>query len=149
VTASGHYETEAAFIVRRMTELGFHPSPGDVDRVCFYKDYVDEEGRRARAYTYFDKPILGMESFRLSNFVVTVQTAIEPVPTAIAREAPEPMRDDLFGVVDAFAALVGRVPDQAVVTRDCVKCLSPSANFYVVNGDAICNDCVAQRRAQR
>ena len=139
-------ETEAAFIVRRMTELGFLPSPGyESGRVTFYKEYADDQGRRARAYAFFDKPVMGMAGMRLSNFVVNVQASFAPELEAVKR-APLVVQDDLTSVVDCFAAMAGHVPDQAVMVRDCVNCKKSSAEFYVVNGDAVCKSCVEARR---
>lgn len=146
---NGKYrETEAAFIVRRMTELGFQPSPGlEADRVAFYKEYADDRGRRARAYVFFDKPVMGMTGMRLSNFVVNVQATFAPELEAL-KQAPLVARDDLEAVLDSFSGLAGHVPDQAVMTRTCVNCEKQASEFYVVNGDAVCKPCVAARRAR-
>jgi hypothetical protein len=129
-----------------MTELGFHPSGSfEADRVTFYKDYADDVGHRVRAYAFFDKPVLGMHDFRLANFVITLQTAIAPTQEAVAEEAPTVIRSDLLGVLESFQSLVGRIPEQAVAARECAKCHKKSAEFFIVNSDAICKTCVDER----
>lgn len=130
-----------------MRELGFTANhEHEADRVAFYKDYADEEGRRARAHVYFDKPILGQDSIRLANIVITVQVVIAPDQAAIVAEAPQPMRPDLNEVVTSFSHLIGFIPEQAVFLRTCVRCKTETSTFYVVNGDAICENCVEARR---
>lgn len=142
-------ESEAQSIVRRMTELGYYPSPGlEADRVVFYKDFSDLEGRRARVYVYFDKPIMGMAGLRLSSVSISTQIAVHATEEAIAREAPEPLRDDLLGVLHAFPEYTGALPDQSVVTRACIRCKRSSARFYVINSDAVCTACVEERKSK-
>ena len=148
MTAAFEDESEAAFIVRRMTEIGFHPSASfEADRVTFFKEYADDRGRRARVYAYFDKPVLNMTGMRLSNLVINVPMALEPSLAAIS-DAPPIARDDLAEVVRSFSALIGFVPDQAVVTRVCIKCKQPKSSFFTINGDAVCRDCVEERRSR-
>lgn len=142
-------ETEAEFIVRQMTELGFVPSGSfDASRVSFSKDYADPAGRRARVYVYFDKPILGFESMRLANLVLSTQVTFGPTIEEVTSEAPEPIQPDLVALLQAFAHLTV-VPAQAVAGRACLKCKKVSADYYIVNDDAICHACVEARKASR
>lgn len=139
-------ESEAASIVRRFTLLGYHPSPRlEADRVCFYKDFSDDEGRRARIHVYFDKPILGMTALRLANIVISTQVVVQATAADIKREAPAPLRDDLSRVLESFSEYL-TIPEQAVVTRVCIKCGKAKPRFYVINTDAVCLECVEARR---
>jgi hypothetical protein len=130
-----------------MSELGFSPANKfAADHVEFYKDYVDIEGRFARARVFFDKPVMGMQGMRLANFVVNIQKTIAPDLDAVEREAPSIIQQDLSEALEAFHELTG-IPAQSVQTRECVQCHEHKADFFIVNGDAICKDCVDQRKA--
>jgi hypothetical protein len=140
-----HEESRAQFIVRRMAELGFRPTGAfAADHVEFFKDYADPEGRFARAHVYFDKPVAGVD-LRLANFVVSVQKSLVPDRDTVEREAPPVVQADLAEVVSSFQQFTG-IPAQSIHTRDCIRCGEPSAEFFVVNGDAVCRDCVEERK---
>jgi hypothetical protein len=142
-------ESFGAYVVRRMAEVGFEPRPGFAGHIEFSKEYADADGRRAKVYVFFDKPIMGMETLSLSNIVVSVQKNIEPTHEVIEREAPSIAKDDLFHVAEVFGDMVGYVPEQAAVTRECIKCHEHKSEFYMVSGDAVCYDCVAERKHEQ
>lgn len=138
----------AEYIVRRMAEVGFRPSAGfEAASVTFLKDYADDKGRRARVHVFFDKPVMGMSGVRLANIVVSVQASIAPDLEAIEAEAPPVAQEDLREIVASFSELVGYIPEQTVAARVCVRCGRESAEYYVVNADAVCRTCVEERQA--
>jgi hypothetical protein len=152
VTANGRNgnaveETLGEYIIRRMNELEFSPSPSfAAGNIQFYKDYADTEGNVARVTIFFDKPVMGMNTVQLSNIVVNVQRYIAPEPAAIERDAPTVVQSDLHAVVQSFSDLVGHVPEQTVMARVCIQCKEESPDFYIVNGDAVCLTCVERRK---
>lgn len=144
------YATEGAFIVGRMAQLGYRPvNSFGQGQVVFEKDYADDAAGFARVAVFFDRPVAGIGDLRLANIVVTTQKAFEPTLAAVTACTPGTAHGDLTQVLETFAAFIGRVPDQAApaAVRPCLVCSTPSAAFYVINGDAICYGCVAARKA--
>lgn len=144
--ANGQDEaTYAQRIVRRMSELGFTPHPTMSGRVEFRKTYALDEDCLAQAIVYFDRPVFGMAGVRLSGMTVTVQRTLAPTPEAAAL-APDPVRDDLLAVTASFDA---SWPAQSVAARECCRCGELVSDYYIVNDDAVCHECVAERVAER
>ena len=136
-------ETAAQRFIRELTSIGFEPNPGrSAEYIEFSKTYCEADGGYVRVFLHFDKPIMGMPGFRLADVTVTTQRAIPPDLNELAHFVPDVARDEVLGVVQALST---EIPVQAVVTRACLQCKKESAEFYVVNGDAICYSCVEAR----
>lgn len=145
---------DAELIVSTMRDLEFRPSTTmHADVVEFYKDYAEGVGddddndtpigyRHHRVHLFFDKPVVGNESPRFANIVVTTQATLRPEEVLLA---PACARTDLEVAIRALHAMVGRIPTQSVVTRVCGTCSKASAEFYVVNEDVVCTACVEAR----
>jgi hypothetical protein len=135
-------KTEAAeHIIRTLATLGFHPNVTlNAFYIEFYKDYADEQGRRARAIVQFDKPGPAIPEVRLSGFNVVVQAHIEPTTSSVTERAPQVMRDDLLAVAEKFDG--GVMPRSAIVLKRCDGGCGRDVNeFFVVAGKTLCRGC--------
>jgi len=141
-------ESVGAYIVRHMSAIGFQPNPGfGASNIRFFKDYA-EGPRVSRVTVFFDKPITGMSTVRLANIVVSTQYCFAPEQEAIDASAPAEAREDLTAVIETLSDLVGLIPKQAVMTRECIRCEQEAAEFFIVNDDAICVPCCEERRRE-
>ncbi len=138
-------DAQAEVVDETLRELGYVPCPASGDKMEFYRDYADEEGRLARVTVFFDRPFSEMKSVRLAGVAVTTQMISPPEMETLEREAPAITHRDLGCIIDAFAHS-GREHEQVVMARTCIHCAKLSNQFYVVNEDAICVSCVEDRK---
>ena len=137
-------ETPARRFVRGLVELGYEPNPGrSAEYIEYAKTYYSSEGEYVRVFLHFDKPVMGMTGFRLADVVIMRQRVLAPEPSQIDAYCPMVARDEVLSLVEALSS---DIPQQAVDTRTCVQCGGESAEFYVVNDDAICYACVEARK---
>lgn len=128
-------------ICARMATLEFMQAPGTSESVTFYKDYGDDEGRRGRLFVHFGRMLKFADHIRLTSFTYTLQAPIFPTAEGLA-DAPGFAKSDVQAVLSDLAPFIGALPSVSLVTRICAQCRKPKSEFYVVNDDAVCFECV-------